>query len=369
MPDETITLSAVGDIMVAQKNYQETLQKVSPIFQAADIAFFNCETAYATGGSPASGPHGASPNDPEKMKALVDSGLNVCTFANNHTIDWGLDALVECRERLEALDIAVCGAGRNMDEARAPAVVERKGIRVAFLGYLCVGPDIAIAEEHKPGCAMVRAYTHYQPLDYQPGTPAQVITWCYKEDLSEMVSDIERAKKVADIVIVTPHWGIHNVRADIPDYEFEMGHAAIDAGADLILGHSTHNLKGIEVYRGKVIFHSMGDFAMEYRVALREGELRMVHSETYNVMLRKAYPLGNPDSHKTLIVKCAISKKGIERVSFVPALANEDKTNPEPLLRDDPRAQEVFDYINDVGIEAGLTTGFKREGDEVVVEA
>ena len=84
-----------------------------------------------------------------------------------------MDAVVECRERLEAMGIAVCGAGCNISEARKPVILERKGVRVAFLGYLSVGPDGYMAEEDKPGCAPVRVHTLYESYEYQPGTPAK----------------------------------------------------------------------------------------------------------------------------------------------------------------------------------------------------
>jgi poly-gamma-glutamate synthesis protein (capsule biosynthesis protein) len=305
------------------------------------------------------------------MPALVSAGFNVCTLANNHTLDWGVDAVVECRERLEAMGIAVCGAGRNISEARKPAIVERKGVRVAFLGYNSVGPNGYLAEENKPGCAMVRVHTLYEPYDYQPGTPAtKVLTWAYKEDLEAMVEDIKKAKGQADIVIMTDHWGIHFVRASIPDYGFEVGHAAIDAGADLVLGTHPHVLKGIEVYNGKVIVHSLSNFVMEGRpgsIAEEEGEQRVMRLKSFKQLWEKIYGGVHPDQSKSLILKCIISGAKIQRVSYIPVMLDAKCANPEPLFRSDPRALEIFKYMEDITDTAGLATQYSWDGEEVVV--
>jgi poly-gamma-glutamate synthesis protein (capsule biosynthesis protein) len=366
--DDMITLVAVGDVIIARKDWKLSLAKVESLLRKADISFFNCETPYAEAGSPGLAPHGAGPHDPRVMPALTSAGFNVCTLANNHTLDWGVDAVVECRKRLESMDIAVCGAGRDISEARKPAVVERKGLKVAFLGYCSVGPNLCLAEENKPGCAMVRVHTLYEPYDYQPGTPSpKIFTWAHKEDLEAMVEDIKKAKGQADIVIMTDHWGIHNVPATIPDYGFEVGHAAIDAGADLVLGTHPHILKGIEVYKGKVIVHSLANFAMEVRIAREEGIQRMLRLESFYQMSDKIYGPFTPDQRKTLILKCIISDAKIQRVSYIPVMLDATWATPEPLPRSDSRAQSIFQYMVDISHDAGLSTKYSWDGDEVVI--
>lgn len=365
---DVVSLVAVGDVAVARKDYQLSFTQVAPILRAGDVTFFNSEALYAEKGSAGSLPHGAGTRvDPRKMSALLTAGFNVCTLANNHCLDWGVDALLECKERLEAMGIAVCGAGRNISEARKPAILERKGVKVAFLAYLSVGSYSFLAEEGKPGCAMVRAHTLYEPYDYQPGTPAKVLTWAYKEDLQSMIEDISQAKKQADIVVVVDHWGIHIAPVVIPDYGFEVGHAAIDAGADLVLGTHPHILKGIEVYKGKVIAHSLANFATEGGLGAKEGEVRPMISRSYREMLDKVYGPRHPDQRKSLILKCVISQKKIQKVSYIPVILDEDMANPEPLSRSDPMAQEIFVYMESITRRAGLDTRFSREGNEVTI--
>jgi hypothetical protein len=364
----TVSLFAVGDVVIARKDWEHSLAKVESVLRKADISFFNCEVAYGETGCISFAPHGAGPHNPRGMPALVKAGFNVCSLANNHTLDWGIDAAVECRERLETLGIAVCGAGRTITEARKPAIVERKGVTVAFLGYCSVGPDWYLAEDNRPGCTMVRAHTLYEPYDYQPGTPVtKVLTWAYKDDLQAMVEDIRKAKEQADLVVMTDHWGIHNAPVMIPDYAFEVGHAAIDAGADLVLGTHPHILKGIEVYKGKVIVHSLANFCLEKRTAAGEDDQKLLSLKSFNEMRNKCYGPLHPDQSKSIIIKCIISEKKIERISFFPVMLDNKVANPEALGPNDPRAQEIFQYMKDITGKAGLNTSFTWDGEEVVV--
>ncbi len=365
--ENSITVVAVGDVRVVRRDYNLSFTKVAHILKEADIAFFDCESTYAEKGSPGMAQHGASYHDPSRMPALTLAGFDVCTLATNHTLDWGTDAVVECRERLEAMGIAVCGAGSNSSEARKPAIVERKGVKVAFLGYLSVGPIGCMAEEDKPGAAMVRIHTVYEPYEYQPGTPPRILTFAYREDLQNMVEDIKKAKEQADIVVMTDHWGIHNAPTVIPDYCFEVGHAAIDAGADLVLGTHPHILKGIEVYKGKVIVYSLANFAMENAIGQREGEVRGLSLKSWGQTMAKIYRPRHADQSKSLILKCVISGKKIEQVSYLPVILDNEWSNPEPLLRSDPRAQDIFRYVEDISRDAGLGTKFSWDGNDVVI--
>lgn len=364
--DNSLTLVAVGDIVLAKKDQRSTFAKARPLLKEADIAFFNCETPYASVGSPYM--YYAMAHDPAKMPALAAAGFNVCTMANNHVGDWGIDAIVECRERLETLGIAVCGAGRNMSEARKPAILECKGVTVAFLAYLCTGPDGFMAEDNKPGAAVVRIHTYYEQLDPQPGSPPVVTTMAYKDDLQNMIQDIKAAKKVADIVIVAPHWGAHHTPVLIPDYDYEVGHAAIDAGADLIIGDHPHILKGIEVYKGRVIMHAMANFAMEHRIAEKEGELRqMILLKSWMGNMHKVYGPPHPaEMAKSLLLKCIIEDKKIKKVSFVPVMLH-NWTDPEPLPRNDKRAQDIVQYVEEISRAVGFTTKFTYEDNEVTI--
>ncbi len=198
---------------------------------------------------------------------MRDAGFSVVSWAGNHCLDWGPDGFNDTIDNLRRAGLRVVGAGAQLAAARAPVIVEQSGVRTAFLAYCSILPAHYWADERRPGCAPMRAFTVYEPIEPdQPGTPARIHTYAHREDLAALCADVEAARAQADVVIVSLHWGIHFVPAVIADYQTEVGHAAIDAGADLILGHHAHILKGIEVYRNKAIFYSLGNFAMDLRM-------------------------------------------------------------------------------------------------------
>lgn len=375
---DSITLVAVGDIRLARKDYKLSFKKVANIIRTADISFFHCGTIYADNGihSPMPSYQRAwrdregnfakpTPNDPSNMSALTLAGFNVCSLATNQSLDWGIDALAQCSDRLQAMGIAVCGFGRDISEARRPAIVETNGVKVAFLGYLSAGHYEYKADVSKSGVAVIRAHTVYEPPVLQPGAAPRILTWPHKEDLQCMREDIEKAREQADIVVVTDQWGMHTPVA-IPDYEWDVGHAAIDAGADLVLGIHPHILKAIEVYKGKAILHSLGKLALEEHIASMEGApiTPRLKSRIENETL--AWGPRSPDDQKSIILKCVISGHRIKRLSYIPVML-EDDANPEPMASRDPRAQDVINYVQDISRRVGLSTEFSLDGDEVVI--
>jgi poly-gamma-glutamate synthesis protein (capsule biosynthesis protein) len=304
----------------------------------------------------------------KNMRALTYAGIDVVSFAGNHTMNWGDEGFLGTLENLEQNRIGVVGVGRNITEARTPAILERNGIKVAFLGYNSILPPGYWAGAATPGCAPMRISTFYEQREYQPGSPAKVITVANSEDLEAMKRDVRNAKSMADVVVFSIHWGLHFVRAKLAMYEDEVGHAAIDAGADLVVGHHPHILKAVEFYKGKAIFHSLGNFAFD--IALPESPRLKALGEFLDWR-----PLEHPewegypfpeDCRKTMIAKYVTDGRGRERVSFLPALINR-QAQPEAMRADDDRFQEVLKYVEDITREAGFSTGFSVEGEEVVV--
>lgn len=209
----------------------------------------------------------------------------------------------------------------------------------------------------------MRASTYYEQVDWQPGTPPKIISVPNRNDLSEMVADIKQAKSAADVVVVSMHWGIYFVPAMIADYQRVVAHEAIDAGADLILGHHPHILKGIEVYKGRVIFYSLGNFAFDNPVS-RHTPGRNLYGIRPAPDYRDYY--FSSDSRKTMIAECLISPGSIREVSFLPAMIN-GKAQPEPLSSSDSRNDEVYRYVAWCTAEEKLPAQFQRKGDEIGV--
>jgi poly-gamma-glutamate synthesis protein (capsule biosynthesis protein) len=310
------------------------------------------------------------------------------SFASNHALDYGDEALFDTLDVMRENNVSVIGAGKNIREARQPAIFERKGTTIGFLAYCSVVPRGFQAEADKSGVAPLRATTAYEPIDWQAGMPPKVVTRTFPDDLAAMKVDISKLRRQVDIVVVSMHWGVHFIPAVIADYQYEAGHAAIDAGADLIIGTHAHILKGIEVYKGKVIFFSLCNFNMDLPLAGPVAEEMAASQQRPAITAVKIdennrtdvgfhcwevdpdYPTyGFPiDSHKTMLVKCTITHKKIQRVAFLPLYMNK-KGQPEPLAQSDPRNEEVFNYMQWLCRDQELDTRLIRDGDEIVVVA
>jgi poly-gamma-glutamate synthesis protein (capsule biosynthesis protein) len=366
-----LTLLAAADVAPDRDDPRECFALVRDRLREADIAFCQLEVNITDRGTRVPHCRHTHRANAKSGAAIADAGFDVVSYAGNHCMDWGPVGFHDTLDNLKAAGLQVVGAGANIAEARAPVIVDKEGRKVAFLAYSSILPMGYWAEANKPGCAPMRAHTLYEQIEHdQPGTPARVTTWAHREDLAALKADIAAAKQKADVVIVSLHWGIHFIPAVLADYQFEVGHAAIDAGADLILGHHAHILKGVEVYKGKVIFHSMCNFAMDLRMdeahANSKGfkEIQALHPKwipdfdsLYN------FP---DDSRMTLVVKTTIGEGGVTDVGFLPTFINR-QAQPEILKASDPRFAEVTDYVRDMGRAAGLDTRFEVVGDEVRV--
>lgn len=200
--------------------------------------------------------------EPHLASGYQAAGFDVVSLASNHSLDWGEEAFVDTVDTFAALGIKTVGAGRTIGEARRPAVLTDGDVTVAVLGYCSVLLPQYWATDDRPGVAPLRADTFYVPYEYQPGTPPQVRTVAFAEDLADLQADIRAAKEQADFVVVSCHWGVHFAPRTVPDYEREVARAAAAAGCDVIVGHGPHMLRGVEVVEGMPCLHSVGNFVM-----------------------------------------------------------------------------------------------------------
>jgi len=152
--------------------------------------------------------------------------------------------------------------GMNLTEARQPAIVERQGLRLGFLSYNCVGPRESWAGRDRAGCAYVHVLTHYELDHASPGGPPTVYTFAEPKTLECMAADIEALRQRVDVLTVALHKGLGHTPAAVGMYERQVSKAAIDVGADVVMGHHAYILQGIEVYKDRPIFHGLGNFAI-----------------------------------------------------------------------------------------------------------
>ncbi len=241
-PEPAITLAAVGDIFlgswlegtIKQEGPEYPWKGTEKILKGADIAFCNLESPLSTKKKIFQQKTWTLKAHPDMVKSLAAGGFKVATLANNHMMDFGAEALKETMEVLDKEGIKHAGAGMNLEAARVPAIMEIKGKKVAFLAYGRIYPLSFYAGLKKAGIA--------------PGNTEQV------------EFDVKKAKETAQYVVVSFHWGAEMMKTP-KDYQKALAHATIDAGADLVIGHHPHVLQGVEVYKGKVIAYSLGNFA------------------------------------------------------------------------------------------------------------
>jgi hypothetical protein len=212
--------------------------------------------------------------------------------------------------------------------------------------------------------APLRVHTYYRPAEYQPGMPPHVATVPYEEDLEAMVRDIEAVRTRADAVVVSLHWGLHFIPRAIAEYQPLVARAAFAAGADLILGHHAHVPKAVGVHAGKACFYSLSNFIMSAPAA--KPERHATFAARYGVKLDPDYPNlpYGADAKRSLIAKAQLSKRGVERVSFLPVLID-TALHPEVLKAGDPRFTDAVKYMN--WASEGYAEPFVPEGDEVRV--
>ncbi|WP_214400890.1 CapA family protein [Pseudonocardia lacus] len=374
-------LRAVGDIGPERADPDTLFDRVRDHLRGADITFGQLEVTLTERGTPVPQVRHTARSAPAAAHALRRAGFDVISWAGNHCLDWGSDGFLDTIDALESAGLTPLGVGVDIAAARRPRIVERDGVRVAFLALCSILPADYWATERRPGCAPMRAHTVYQPLEPdQPGTGCRILTFPDGADLAALLAGIREARAQADAVVVSLHWGIHFVPAVLADYQRAVAHAAIDAGADLILGHHAHILKPIEVHRGRAIFYSLGNFAMDLPMTSEHAQrptFRMLQSlhPGWEVDLASSYNFP-PDSRRTVVAEAEITAAGVGRVGLRPALIGvHNGTDSVPALLDaaDPRHGEVVDYLREIGADQGIDTEFgtgsAADGDLVVLPA
>ena len=360
-----VRLLACGDVGPIHEPIDRYSELVKPVFQEADLRFAQVERVYSDRGEyqlHSNGAHSRVP--PHMISVFSDCGFDVVSLASNHAMDWGAEAMLDTANLLRNRGIKVVGAGKNLAESRAPEIIEKNGVKVAFLAYCSILQNGYAAGPERPGVAPLRVHTYYEAFDYQPGIPPKVITVPYAEDLAALIDDIKSAKATADAVVVSLHWGVHYIPRLIADYQIAVAEAAIGAGADLLLGHHAHTPKAIGVHQGRVCFYSLSNFIMSSTA--KSPEKAVAFEKRYGVVLDPDYPhlSYGSDAKRSLIAKAIIGQRGVERVSFLPVLIDK-KLRPEVLCNGDVRFQEAVQFMDWVSEE--FDHHFKIEGGEVVV--
>jgi poly-gamma-glutamate synthesis protein (capsule biosynthesis protein) len=321
---------------------------------------------------------------PETLASLARAGFHVMTLAGNHLMDAGAAGVEGSIAGLRRYGLVPVGAGINLAEARRAAVVERDGVRFGFLNYNCVGPVKTWAAEHKPGCAYIGVVVQRQGAE-DPGSmfspevlltnlsEPDIRTKCVPITLEWMKEDVTVLRRMCDVVVVVFHKGIVHTPIRLAQYEREVAHAAVVAGVDVVFSHHSHILHGIEVYKGKTIYHGLCNFATYVPVsAFQHQEMPPNWAEErikrFGFVPDPEYPTYpfHPEARYTIIAKCEVSGGNITRTGFLPCIVN--KQGRPVIVKRENGGEEVLNYMIRITEGADLNGKYAWEGDEVVIK-
>ena len=222
--------------------------------KSADYFVVNEEFPFSNRGTPAEDKQYTFEVDPSKVDMFKEMGINLVTLANNHTLDFGTDALLDTLDTLDKAGISHVGAGENIEEASEPVMVNIKGRKIAFIGATRVMP----VGEWEAGITSPGLLSAYDP--------------------SNLIEEIGQAKEQADLVVVYIHWGEES--KEMPnEIQTTLAHDIVDAGADLVVGAHPHVLQGIEFYKDVPIVYSLGNFVFGSSIP-RTALLKVTVDET-----------------------------------------------------------------------------------------
>lgn len=312
-PLPTIRLAAVGDINFDRSpayiiqttgDLAYPLSRVSHIFEAADYTVGNLESALGDIGEPQAKRYPFR-SPPEAAEALAIGGVDLVSLANNHGMDYGPEALLQGIDLLHTAGVATVGAGANDAAAHAPHVAEIGGLRVAFLGYV-----------HVP----VEAVTHFDTAGWTATADAPGLAWA---DPERVRADVAAIRPEVDLVVVILHSGYEYIE-EPSEPQVAAARAAVDAGADLVVGHHAHILQGIHRYNDGVIAYGLGNFL-------------------FNIE-------GPPE---TAILNVWLDRNGVRQLEIIPAIVQEHgQPRPADLAEAGPILSRVY-YLTTILNAAG----------------
>lgn len=300
-PPGQVSLVAVGDLMLS-RTVSDKIKKhndphypfleVADFLKGADITFGNLENPI-TDGPRIVAYQMQLRADPGIEWALEENGFDILSLANNHLPDFGDQGIKDTLNALNATGIEHTGAGMNLAEAREPAYVGRNELVFAFLAYndTDVVPERYEAAENRPGTAIMN-------LDF-------------------LEEDVKKAKQNADFVIVSMHSGKEYVQ--LPNgSQTDFAHRAIDAGAELVVGHHPHVVQTMEQYNGKYIFYSLGNFVFDQMQSLdtRRGLAVKLYFDKKGVQGVEFYPVQSEDYSQAHWVDKATENAIVERLNY-----------------------------------------------------
>lgn len=303
LPQNSITIVAVGDIMLGgtaedvllKEGYDYPFKHVKPLLNHADIVIGNLEgplTSICNSDMVLDKEYVFRSPAEKVAPALKNTGFNLLNLANNHILDYGTQGMHDTSKALSDIGISSVGVGENINQARAGTLMNTQNGKVAFLSYSLTFPEAFWATDTSAGTA----FGHKQ----------------------QIISDIKRLKTLTDSVIVSFHWGREKT-TDLRPYQPKLAHAAIDAGASVVLGHHPHVLQAIEKYNEGLIIYSLGNFV---------------------------FGSYSQDAKTSIVARVTINKGKFHSAEFIPINILNTEVIFQPKILLDGAATTVFKHLN-----------------------
>ena len=290
-------------------------RKIGDIFRKADIAFVNLESPVSDNAPKV----GAFLTPTIFTKGLNFAGIDLVSLANNHMLDGQIWGLYDTLDTLDKADVAHIGAGKDLAQARQPHIIEKKGIRIAFLAY---------AQKENSGAS---SFATPNRAGIAPLDPLLI------------EEDIKRIKGSVDHIILSFHWDLFQFDAsksfDLHTDAVDFAHQMIDAGADAILGHGPHIPRAVEYYKGKPILYSMAHLI---------------------------FSIGLDSWVDNYVARLNITKDAIPSVEILP-VAGIFEDLAQPYLLEGERAHKLLTRLQ--GLSKGMGGALKIDGNKGVLTA
>jgi poly-gamma-glutamate synthesis protein (capsule biosynthesis protein) len=369
MEEDTISIALVGDLVLDEPDADYWLSGIAPVLRASDLAIAHLEVPHTSCTQEVAGDVPAPGAPPENLEAIARAGITMVSTAGNHIADCGSQGIRDTLEGLQRSGIAQAGCGTNLEQARTPAVAEVRNIKVALLSYNCVGPQFAWADENSAGCAFLPLGTS----DGSPVSPRADLESVLPAALEILEEDIARARAQADLVLVSLHKGIVHTPAKLAPYERPIAHAAIDKGADAVLSHHAHIVRGIEYRGGKPIFHGLGNGCVVTSALSpaqdhpQRREWARKRREMFGFEPDERYTMApfHPEAVNAFIGMLRVRRDGRLSAGII---AVDVEPPGRPVLAHGARVREIADYLERITVEAGMPP-IRIDDDGLVREA
>lgn len=303
LPENSITIVAVGDIMLGgtaeevllKEDYDYPFKHVKPLLSNADIVIGNLEgplTSICNSNMQLDKEYTFRSPAKKVAPALKNAGFNLLNLANNHILDYGAEGMYDTSKALSDHDIKSVGVGENITQARTGTIMHTANGKVGFLSYSLTFPESFWATDTSPGTA----FGHKQ----------------------QIISDIKRLRTQTSSVIVSFHWGREKT-TELRPYQPILAHAAIDAGAAVVLGHHPHILQAIEKYNDGLIIYSLGNFV---------------------------FGSYSPDAKTSVVARVTLNKGKFHSAELIPIDILNTEVIFQPKILHNGAASSVFEHLN-----------------------